>query len=90
MAWQLAEAFEEAIDTFLQILDIQVDPEGLGPLLFGNLETLGKSSPMGPDADAKEGTGSSFALASLSSLFKGTSNVKGRVLQPERRDCGLS
>lgn len=69
MARQLAEAFEEAFDTFLQILDIQVDPEGLGPLLFGNLETLDKSAPMGPDTNAKEGTGARLALASLSSLF---------------------
>lgn len=77
MARQLAEAFEEAVDTFLQILDIQVDPEGLGPLLFGHLETLGKSAPMGPNAKAKEGTSARLALASLSSLFQGSSNVKG-------------
>lgn len=78
MARQLAEAFEEAFDTFLQILDIQVDPEGLGPLLFGHLETLDKHQhPMGPDAEAKEGTDTCLALASLSSLFEGSSEVKG-------------
>lgn len=47
MPWQLAEVSEEALDTFLQVLDIQVDPEGLGPLLFGNLETLDKTASWG-------------------------------------------
>jgi hypothetical protein len=47
LPWQLAEVLEEALDTFLQILDIQVDPEGLGPFLFGKLETLDKTASWG-------------------------------------------
>lgn len=47
LPWQLAQVFEEALDAFLQILNIQVDPEGLGPFLFGNLETLDKTASWG-------------------------------------------
>ena len=47
LPWQLAKVLEEAFDAFLQVLDIQVDPEGLGPFLFGNLETLDKTASWG-------------------------------------------
>lgn len=84
---QLSEVFEEALDAFLQILDIQVDPEGLGPFLFGNLETLDKTASMGSGEIVREGTG--YMSSSGLSWLSLQRNLKRQVLRPKEGTLDL-